>query len=126
TPLLIRVEGQRPVISAGSGAVSALDPDDGRELWRVTYGRGYSIVPRPVAGHGLALISTGVNRADRLASRAGGEGHVTDPHIAWRTTKGAPLTPSVLLVGDELYAVSDMGVATCFDARTGQVHWQER
>jgi outer membrane protein assembly factor BamB len=51
---------------------------------------------------------------------------VTDTHLAWRTTKGAPLTPSVLLVGEELYTVSDMGVASCFDARTGKVHWQER
>ncbi|MBI3855963.1 MAG: PQQ-binding-like beta-propeller repeat protein, partial [Planctomycetes bacterium] len=34
--------------------------------------------------------------------------------------------PSPLLVGDELYMVSDQGVATCIDAKTGKVHWQER
>lgn len=126
TPLLITVNGQRQIISPGSGAVSALDPKDGREIWRVRYGNGYSVVPRPVFGHGLLFIATGFNRADLLAIRADGEGDVTDTHIAWRTTKGAPLTPSVLLVGDELYAVSDMGIASCFDATTGKVHWQER
>jgi outer membrane protein assembly factor BamB len=126
TPLLITVKGRRQLISAGSGAVSALDPNDGREFWRVGYGRGFSVVPRPVFGHGLVFIATGFNRADLLAIRVDGEGDVTDTHIAWRTTKGAPLTPSVLLVGDELYAVSDMGVASCFDAQTGKVHWQER
>ena len=31
-----------------------------------------------------------------------------------------------LLVGDRLYLVSDTGVATCFDARTGEAHWCER
>jgi outer membrane protein assembly factor BamB len=126
TPLLITVNGQRQIISPGSGAVYALDPADGRELWRVRYGRGYSVVPRPVFGHGLLFIATGFNRPDLLAIRADGQGDATDTHIAWRTTKGAPLTPSVVLVGDELYAVSDMGVASCWDARTGTVHWQER
>jgi outer membrane protein assembly factor BamB len=36
------------------------------------------------------------------------------------------LDPSPLLVGSELYLVSDQGVATCVDAKTGRVHWQER
>ena len=126
TPLIISVKGEPQLITPGSGAVSALDPKDGRELWRFRYGGGYSVVPRPVFGHGLLFIATGFNRADLLAIRADGEGDVTDTHLAWRTTKGAPLTPSVVLVGDDLYAVSDMGVASCFDAKTGKVHWQER
>lgn len=126
TPLLITAHGRRQLISPAAGAVFALDPKDGRELWRVRYGQGYSVVPRPVFGQGLLFIGTGFNRADLLAIRPDGDGDVTDTHIAWRTTKGAPLTPSVVQVGDELYAVSDMGIATCFDARTGTVHWQER
>jgi outer membrane protein assembly factor BamB len=126
TPLLITVNGQPQIISPGSGGVSALSPTDGHELWRVRYGRGYSVVPRPVFGDGLLFIATGFNRADLLAIRADGQGDATDTHIVWRTTKGAPLTPSVVLLGDELYAVSDMGVASCWDAKTGTVHWQER
>jgi outer membrane protein assembly factor BamB len=34
--------------------------------------------------------------------------------------------PSPLLVGDELYLVSDQGVATCLDAQTGEEHWARR
>jgi outer membrane protein assembly factor BamB len=30
------------------------------------------------------------------------------------------------LVGEELYMVSDRGVATCLDARTGREHWTQR
>ncbi|MBL9190637.1 MAG: PQQ-binding-like beta-propeller repeat protein [Opitutaceae bacterium] len=126
TPLVIEVGGRTQIITPGSGAVSALDPRDGREIWRVRYGGGYSVVPRPVFAHELLFVGTGYNRADLLAIRADGEGDVTDTHIVWRTTKGAPLTPSVLAVGDELYAVADSGVVTCFDAKTGTVHWQER
>jgi outer membrane protein assembly factor BamB len=126
TPLLIRLNGRAQVISPASGAVFGLDPANGREIWRVLYRDGYSVVPRPVFGAGLVFVSTGFMRAELLAIRPEGTGDVTDSHIAWRTTRGAPLTPSLLLVGDELYGVNDAGIATCWDARTGKVHWQER
>jgi outer membrane protein assembly factor BamB len=32
----------------------------------------------------------------------------------------------MLLVGDELYFVSDGGIASCVDAKTGKFHWAER
>lgn len=128
TPLLITVDDRPQLIAPGAGAVAALDPATGRELWHVTYGAGYSVVPRPVFAHGLLFVATGYNRADLLAIRVdpAAQGDVTDTHVAWRTTKGAPLTPSVLVSGDELYAVNDAGLASCWDARTGQLHWQEK
>ena len=33
-----------------------------------------------------------------------------------------PHNPSPLLVGDELYFVSDNGIASCVDAKTGKSH----
>jgi len=30
------------------------------------------------------------------------------------------------LVGDDLYFVSDKGIASCIDAKTGESHWLER
>jgi len=126
TALLIQVNGQPQIISPGSGAVCAYEPKTGRELWRVRYGEGYSVIPRPVFGHGLIFIGTGYDHPAVMAIRAGGLGDATDTQVAWTLTKGAPNTPSLLLVGDELYMVSDGGVASCVDARTGTVHWQER
>jgi outer membrane protein assembly factor BamB len=41
-------------------------------------------------------------------------------------TRSAPYTPSPLLVGDELYVVSDIGILSCLDARTGTVRWIQR
>ena len=38
----------------------------------------------------------------------------------------ALLTPSPLLVGDQLYVISDLGVLTCVDAKSGKIHWQQR
>jgi outer membrane protein assembly factor BamB len=126
TPLLITVNGQPQVISPGSGAVCAFDPKTGREIWRARYGEGYSVIPRPVFGHGLLFIATGFDQPTVIAVRPDGKGDVTDTHIAWTLKKGAPNTPSLLLVGEELYMVSDGGIASCVDAKTGRVHWQER
>jgi outer membrane protein assembly factor BamB len=61
-----------------------------------------------------------------IAVRPDGKGDVTDTHVVWTLKKGAPNTPSLLLVGEELYMVSDGGIASCVDAKTGHVHWQER
>jgi outer membrane protein assembly factor BamB len=125
TPLLISVDGKQQIISPGSGVVCAYDPTTGREIWRVKY-EGYSVIPRPVFGHGLVFVSSGFESPNLLAIRPDGQGDVTNSHVAWTLRKGAPLTPSPLLVGDELYLVSDSGIASCLDARTGKVHWQER
>ncbi len=126
TPLLIEVDGRSQLITPGSGIVSALDPANGRELWRVRYGEGYSVVPRPVFGHGLVFVGTGYDRPWAYAIKVDGRGDVTDTHVAWKSARSAPNTPSMLLVGEELYFVSDSGVASCVDARTGQLHWNER
>ncbi|MBL9122405.1 MAG: PQQ-binding-like beta-propeller repeat protein [Planctomycetaceae bacterium] len=125
TPLLIEVAGTPQVISPGAGSVGALDPQTGAEIWRVRYD-GYSVIPRPVYGHGMIYLSTGYDQPKILAIRVDGHGDVTDTRVVWTAARGAPNTPSLLLVGDELYAVSDRGVASCFDAHSGEVHWQER
>lgn len=127
TPLVITNGGRQEIISPGSGAVCAYDPKDGRELWRVRYGEGYSVVPRPVAGHGLIFVGSGYDRPVVYAVRTeGAAGDVTDSAVAWSAPRGAPNTPSMILDGEELYFVSDAGVASCVDARTGKVHWSER
>jgi outer membrane protein assembly factor BamB len=125
TPLLVNVAGKKQIISCGSNVVSAYDVNDGKELWRVKYD-GYSQIPRPVQGHGMIFLSSGYNTPTLMAIRADGTGDSPKGPIVWSTKKAAPHTPSPLLIGDELYTVSDSGVTTCYDAKTGKIHWQER
>jgi outer membrane protein assembly factor BamB len=113
------------LVSTGADHVAAYDPQTGEEIWWSTYD-GYSLVPRPVYGHGLLFICSGFNRPVLYAIRPDGRGDVTSTHVAWSLVRAAPLTPSPLLVGAELYLVSDAGIATCLDAVTGRQHWQER
>ena len=126
TPLVIRVGDRDQVISVGAYRAAAYDLQSGREIWRVRYDDGFSNVPRPVTGHGLVYIATGFQQPSLLAVRPDGTGDITKTHVAWTLQRGAPLTPSPLIVGDELYLVSDYGIASCVDAKTGQTHWQQR
>jgi outer membrane protein assembly factor BamB len=127
TPLAIEVNGAPQIISPGSGFVGGYNPKDGAEIWRVRYGEGYSVITRPVYAHGLLFISSSYDRPVLYAIKpADAKGDVTDTHVAWTHSKGVPNTPSPLVVGEELYFVSDGGIATCLNARTGNMHWNER
>jgi outer membrane protein assembly factor BamB len=126
TPLMVRVGDRDEVVSVGAFRAVAYDPQSGNEIWRVGYGDGFSNVPRPVYGNGLVYIATGFQQPSLLAVRADGTGDVTKTHIAWTLRRAAPLTPSPLLVGGELFIVNDAGIASCLDAKTGEPHWQQR
>ena len=127
TPLVAKLSGRWQVISPAADWVYAYDPATGEELWKAAYGKlGFSTVPRPVAGHGMVYICTSFTRSRLLAIRHDGAGDVSDSHVAWMTDRQVPRMPSVLLVDNELIMVSDGGIATCLDAKTGADLWQER
>ena len=126
TPLVIQVGGVEQIFSIGAFRATAYDPDSGSEVWEVSYGDGFSNVPAPAFGHGMVYISTGFQVPSLIAVRADGQGDVTGTHIAWVLRRGAPLTPSPLIVGNELYVVTDFGIATCLNALTGEILWRER
>jgi outer membrane protein assembly factor BamB len=125
TPTAITVDGSIQVISPASGCAAAYDPVDGREIWRIRHD-GYSVIPKPVFGHGLVYLGTGFNTPIALAIRPNGTGDVTESHTAWSLKRGAGQTPSFLLDGDELFMLSDNGILTCANAKTGEIYYQER
>jgi len=126
TPLVITVGQQDQLVSVGAYRAAAYEPLTGQEIWRVSYGDGFSNVPRPVFGQGLVFIATGFQTPSLMAVRPDGKGDVTRSHVAWTIARGAPYTPSPLLVGNDLYYVSDTGVLSLADAMSGQIVWQQR
>jgi outer membrane protein assembly factor BamB len=127
TPLVVKLPAGDQIISPGAFRAISYEPQTGKELWQVRYGEGFSNVPRPVYGNGLVYICTGFQEPTLLAVRVDGHGDVTNKKmIAWSLKRGAPLTPSPLLVGEELYVITDNGIATCLDASTGKEYWKTR
>ncbi len=125
TPLIAKANGRDTLFSPGADWLYGYDPATGRELWKLDYGMlGFSIVPRPVVGHGMLFMSTSFMRPQLLAVRYE---NTAKPDIAWKYNRGVSNQPSPILIGDELYFVSDSGgLVTCLNAHTGEVHFRER
>lgn len=126
TPTLTTVDGRPLVVSCGAEFVVAYEPENGAERWRFRYRGGFSNVPRPVTAFGLVFVSSCWGDSKFYALPLDGKGLLGDEKVVWKTSKAAPRNASPLVVGDELYMVSDNGVISCLDARSGEVHWQER
>jgi outer membrane protein assembly factor BamB len=126
TPLIVNFPAGDQVISPGAFQSIAYEPRTGKEIWRVKYAEGFSNVPRPVYGHGLVFICTGFQEPSLLAVQPDGRGDVTKSKVVWKVDRAIPRTPSPLLVGNELYIVTDNGIATCIDAKTGEELWRAR
>jgi outer membrane protein assembly factor BamB len=126
TPLFIGAGGRTQMVATGPHWVVSYDPATGKEIWRARHGDGFSIGTCPVFGQGMVYIGTGCFKAQLLAIRADGQGDVTGTHVAWKSNRQIPIMSSPVILGDEIYWVSDDGMASCSDARSGQVHWQER
>ena len=127
TPLVIEVEGRRQIISQASGKVSAYDPANGKEIWKVLYGEGYSVVPRPVYANEMLYVATGFDRSSLLAIRPkGAKGDVTGTHVVFKEDRYIPKTPSFVESGGYLYLVDDTGSLTCRDGKSGELQWREK
>jgi len=121
TPLLVDAGGRTELLASGAEAVIAYDPKTGRELWR-TDGTKSHPIPSIVAGHGLAFATAGSQAKVALAIRLG---DVPDEErIAWRYNKGTAYVPSPILYGDHLYLMTDRGIVTCLDAKTGALVYE--
>ena len=126
SPLLVKTSGREQLIIPGAQWVTAYEPATGKEIWRVNYGDGFSNVPAPVMAGDLVCICTGFMQPQMIAVRTDGEGDVTKTHVAWKILKSIPTMPSPVVVGDQIYFVTDQGVATSASTKDGEVIWTKR
>ena len=127
SPQMIRIvdpaAGQTAMelIVSGSLSIEGLDPRSGSPLWTVG-GMRRECIPTPVIANGLLYAVSGPT----LAIRPGGRGDVTESHVVWENSRGSPVVPSAIVVGDYYYLVDDDGIATCLKVDSGERVWQKR
>jgi outer membrane protein assembly factor BamB len=136
TPHVAMIEGVATLLSQGAKAIYAYEPRTGSEIWRVEERENHSASTRPVFGDGVVYAATGFSQGQVLAIHPGGKGEVIDANaptnqettlkILWKSKRGAPKKPSLILHDGLLFGVEDGGVGTCWDAKTGQILWNER
>jgi len=125
SPIAIRVGDHDELIISSQNTVNAYNPKTGDELWHCG-GNLFEVIPTPVVAAGLIFCASG-RAGPTLAIRPGGQGDITDTHIAWSTSRGSPFIPSPVAYDGYLYTINDMSsIITCFDAATGTVMWQQR
>ena len=124
TPVLVRAGGRDELVTSGTEWIIAYAPATGAELWRAK-GLESNAVPSPVVAGDVVVVSAGYPEKLAMGIRAGGSGDVTGtPRVLWKYTKGTAYVPSPIAYGGYVYLVTDKGILTCLDARTGEVKYE--
>ena len=134
TPTVYEARGRTELIANGGRFIRGYDPQTGKELWRFNDSDTQVKQQAPVVAHGLIYVAGGYPPGRGMyAFRPGASGDIslkageqTNAHLAWKSDKGSPYTTTPVVYGDLLYAVSDLGVLSAFEAKTGKLVYQER
>ena len=121
TPGVVDVDHKQQIIVPSAENVVAYEPATGKLLWE-TEGLEGNTVHTPVFGHGMVFVSAGYEKKKTMAIRL--QPKPGESRIAWTHEKGTGYIPSPILVGDYLYLMTDGGIMTCLDARTGEVKYE--
>lgn len=126
TPVLARVDDARTdLVIAVPNEIWGFNPTTGKLRWYCKGVEGRSFCSSAIAHDGVVYaIESGPGGGGGVAVRAGGEGDVTDTHVAWsgrqRNRIGTPL-----YFEGRIYTFGG-GVANCIDAETGEQVYQAR
>ena len=125
TPIIRDVAGRTQLMLSGSKSVASYDPRTGKEQWYMD-GPTEQFVASPVFDGELLYLTAGFPDYHILAIKPTGSGHLNDDAIAWRTNKSPSYVPSPILCGEHFLIVSDIGVGSCYHAKSGQLNWTGR
>jgi outer membrane protein assembly factor BamB len=119
SPIVVRADGKDQLILTGCDLVSSFEPLSGKKLWEFP-GATTECVTSTVTDGKLVYTSGGYPENHISAVKADGSGDV-----AWKNNTRV-YVPSMLLKDGYLYAVTDAGVAICWEAATGKEQWKNR
>ncbi|HZS09079.1 MAG TPA: PQQ-binding-like beta-propeller repeat protein [Blastocatellia bacterium] len=124
TPVIAKTPQRAELITSGNEFIVSYDPTTGKELWRASGLKSHAIAT-PVVGDNMVIVSSGFPSKRVIAIRLGGSGNLDDTDkIAWKYDKGTAYVPSPILYGDYVYLMSDAGILTCLDAKSGAIVYE--
>jgi outer membrane protein assembly factor BamB len=126
TSFIANVDGKDQLISGAGDFLGGFDLKSGERIWSI-YAQGEGVTPSPVLGDGMLFASSGFEKTTLRGVKLGGaRGDVTPSHIVWEQKKGVPTQSSPIYVKPYLYAITDGGIASCFEPKSGEIVWQDR
>lgn len=125
TPIIRQIDGRNQMILSGTMCVASYDPDTGKQHW-ISDGPTEQYVASIVYNGELLFMTCGYPKHFMQAIRPDGHGNVTDTHILWQKHKDCSYVPSPIAFGPYFLIVSDPGIASCFEAKTGKRLWREK
>ncbi len=134
SPVLWRNGKDALLITHGNDYAIGHRLDDGSEVWRVGglnpkdhYNATLRFVASPLATPELIVIPSAKNGpVVGLKPNAKGLVMAGNPAEQWRLTSNTPDVPSPLLHDGLVYLCRENGFLICLDAKTGQVHYNQR
>ena len=119
SPIVLHAAGRNQLVFIGCDLVSSYEPETGKLLWEFK-GATTECVTSTVTDGNLVYTSGGYPKNHLAAMHADGSGK-----IAWENNTRL-YVPSLVIRDEHLYAVTDGGIATCWEASTGKELWKER
>ena len=133
SPAVVEVPGHNQIVVNGWHHSGGYELLTGKEIWRCD-GGGDIPVPTPIFANGLIYLTSAHGKLRPMrAIRPDAAGNITHPDpagtnaaIAWVHPRQGNYMQTPIAVGQRLYACTDWGVVTCFDAQTGKTFFSER
>jgi len=130
TPFVWRHQLRTEIVTVGPGVVASYDLG-GKELWRMS-GMSGAPVPMPFAYDGLLYINGG--RGGLLvAVRPGAAGDISlkadetsNQYVVWSVARAGTYLPSPVAFEGAVYSLTETGILTRFDAKTGKQTYKTR
>ncbi len=130
TPFVWRNALRTEIVAIGPGEVVSYDLA-GKELWRMS-GMSGSPIPMPFAYDGLLYINGGRGRS-LFALRPGATGDISlgkdqtsNEYVVWSQPRAGTYLPSSLAYEGAVYSLTETGILSRFDARTGKQTYKTR
>jgi outer membrane protein assembly factor BamB len=118
------------IVTVGPAATVSYDLE-GKELWRLA-GMSIVAVPSPFAYDGLLYVDAGRGKPI-FAIRPGAKGDISlgpndsaNTYVAWSAPRGGTYLPTPVAYNGGLYALTETGIITRFDAKTGKQSFKAR